>query len=1351
MYVKKLISFLLSFLLIFENMVIAASQPVQQDRTLDQIRELLSGATPSNLPVAGVTQSARDETALLIKKQNLSAHGGKNVFVGYGVYDIEEKNCKYVEKPGLTKTDYLNAFYKRAQFAQHAYGVSRYKMTYGACKALATQLGGHVVVPDTIGEKNFLYSSFVSGYINSDKIGTIWTGIYRQSCSDSSFYNELFTRQEYLPFKNDYEKMTCDNSKLYTVLESNGKIRYASPYENYYCVVEFESRNMFRPIKICAPWWRIIRTYKKLPTDLPYDTRFLNSINQADIPVNMTVCTKYDEQGVSQIANADDAARLVQCTTYYSRKKGSECIDKPLQDQCFVNECKGYIENACELKKEKTTGKGYVKGEIIKDGKLVETKVHLQVKTREYLCPPSPVSKKHCLELSTVLIYPKECPSSNCESRKECIAQAFQGQNTEEELNAKIDACEEQFKCVKIYADRSLPLQVEDIDPSTGEVLRLRGRCPYPDQNVILTFPVNKQDTHKKVCVEYEERTVTQLVKQKCVIDRPFEEKIVDMSITQTDPYEGNPNCIRVDDVRDSQPVININVEVDSPGYMQHKARVIHLDKTEDTIINTGSSEFVMDVARYPYVWHKETYFKFSYTEDTNTSYGEMYKDAERQCSPFGESDIKDLLERTFDIFFDGSEDNLVLDPNIGRISRKKVGWHEEDPYNLYVELKDPVTLGIDTPEKCRQYAKDHGFEKWIQNDIMWWTISGEASTGSFACGYSLKKMPQDDMIDIISPISESSPAGNITRIKYVFNQNFRLNMRNGQKDPQGCKMAAFCMDGVMESSDPCTIVQGGEGSPESYVKDLGLETEATKETFEIPEVDIDSICKPGKYTASAGGNFDAIKSIVVFEDYLDGGFGYYSNYNTFPIKSNEVYINVNDHKWKLPMEKMRTILDRSHFHLWNDHVSSRKKKPNVGLLFLGGAVTGAVHYIGGIWAAAITGVVVIILIILLTKPKKMDRQMTENFIYKDIPRDYYLFNAYNRYEIRLTPQQDAVIQTKPFQGSSRTFSYILDKGANAIVAHPNFIRRIYLHSATDTGRDRPDKFKKRLENILNHKLNLLRCLGFSNGEINRFIHPDERTINYGYPKCPLLNPWCERSHYHLTEYTTNTAGQEEAAKTTKMYPVLNDAKNITDKTRIGKEVGTVYLGADNNVMILVPFAGDYRIEAYNKYDELLASRIIHESSFTKGEESNGLLYAQVNFAATMNILQSGEVPEEKTMNLAPGLTYGLRDHACLQDRMVEWGGGVSGVFFESQRTDESKNCQKSNDAYVYDQSATKLFVQPLNMEDGGFEFNLTKPLPFPNRVWIATLNMKQKRRYICYKDFPVCGGAAYKNMEAEQ
>jgi hypothetical protein len=177
----------------------------------------------------------------------------------------------------------------------------------------------------------------------------------------------------------------------------------------------------------------------------------------------------------------------------------------------------------------------------------------------------------------------------------------------------------------------------------------------------------------------------------------------------------------------------------------------------------------------------------------------------------------------------------------------------------------------------------------------------------------------------------------------------------------------------------------------------------------------------------------------------------------------------------------------------------------------------------------------------------------------------------------------------------------------------------------------------------------------------------------------------------------------------------------------------TVYIGAVNTLVILVPYAGDYKLEAFNKYDtnetSPIATTTIHEQTFANVTTPLSLKYAQVNFGLNMQI--------------APGNDPA---HACKNDKAVEWGGGVSGVFFENQVTPDSKDCEKSNDAHVKDESMTKIKVTPGNL-NRGFVYNLTKPMPFPNRVWIASINDKEVRKYRCYKDWPECTDKSFKEV----
>ena len=64
--------------------------------------------------------------------------------------------------------------------------------------------------------------------------------------------------------------------------------------------------------------------------------------------------------------------------------------------------------------------------------------------------------------------------------------------------------------------------------------------------------------------------------------------------------------------------------------------------------------------------------------------------------------------------------------------------------------------------------------------------------------------------------------------------------------------------------------------------------------------------------------------------------------------------------------------------------------------------------------------------------------------------------------------------------------------------------------------------------------------------------------------------------------------------------------------------------------------------------------------------------------------------------------------------------------------------CTKSIDNYVKTHSMAAIEVCPLNM-DRCFRYELKFPLPFANRVWLASLNGKEIRNYRCYDDFSSC------------
>ena len=138
-----------------------------------------------------------------------------------------------------------------------------------------------------------------------------------------------------------------------------------------------------------------------------------------------------------------------------------------------------------------------------------------------------------------------------------------------------------------------------------------------------------------------------------------------------------------------------------------------------------------------------------------------------------------------------------------------------------------------------------------------------------------------------------------------------------------------------------------------------------------------------------------------------------------------------------------------------------------------------------------------------------------------------------------------------------------------------------------------------------------------------------------------------------------------------------------------------------------------------------LGAFIINEKDFINESDST-MAHAQVPFG--------------QSMHLASDMIDGTQDGACRDVQMVEFGGGVSGIYFENQDAGGVYNsgCDKSNDNYVKDHALTKIKIRPLNQDDF-IILELTLPLPYANRVKLVTMSQKGIRKYRCYLDFEEC------------
>ncbi len=1297
--VRKIISYVLIFVFTFLNTAQATSTIESSVRSSDIISDILKSSAPSDLPVAGVSNFFDKENIHLIDKFDLSAYTGKKVFVGYGVYDKNQDSCKFLEQPGISKMDIDTTFAYSKGFNMKTYGISKTRMTYGECKTLANRFGGKPAIVDTAAESMFLGSSFSNDQVNSNLVEKIWVGAKRNSCADSFYVNELGNKQFYENWSTDLEKISCDSSKLNVKLNKFGQFEKTNSEIPAFCVIEFDTEDIYKPIKVCASWWKVIREY---PNEVPglYDPNVLKRINQADIPLQVQACTRYD---TAALTNAT-GTRIAHCTEYYSRTIAPECVRDMHQPICKVNECGGYINNACRLTAEETVGKGYVKGEVLVAGVMQEVKVKDNIVTKEYECPPSPPSIDKCLEQSNVVIYPQECPNSTgayqCQELKDCVLAA--GSN-----KTAIDTCYSTKTCIKIYGGRDIP----PVTNGLGEVTALKGKCPAaPISNgAVLDFPVNIEKKINRTCLEYEQITRTENIDQNCVQERPYEDKTVDMSITAVDEYENLPNCIRTDTVDESMTMQDINMVVTNNGYFKHKITRVNLDDTKDTVFDGGKDEYILLSAMPDQLPQNNGQIQVQQSTTTLTSGGgapgsgtvdigincDIYDPSTTQGAAWTNKNIAVFQNN------DASGQPTIMDP----------AFSTENLATPTGEVIIPDSL-VNSQADCSNYAANNGFASYLNTYV----YSKNPTTGADSCTLKLNKVGADSQMSSIYRISSDI-------IKFSFNSSMT---------GLDCMKRAYCLDGYynessfssLQATNSCQVTTG-DGSPSSYQETLtGIAlSNAGITTGTLPTGTTKEMCTPTPRSESASSRMDGVQNIFIFEDYIRGGWGYYSNFNSWNPLTNSIKVSTSLASDKiLPLQPMTKITDYMQYHAILKHISYKAKTPDIATSLIGGATAGLAVYAAGqagmaaMAALGATGigiivvVVIIILMILLAKSKNMDRQYTEYHIYKDIPTSLYRDGPYD---------------------SRFRFAAAAVSGEQSSHNDPaGFVRMTYQHVKSDTGRYEPGEFLNKLKLIYKNKESTLICQGFEQSEVTRVTHPDELSINYGYPKCKWYNPWCTKSDSHDKEVVSNIQLFRENVTSPAVPIVTGSATNIS---KMQKVVGTVYLGAVNSLVVLVPYIGDYKLEAYNKYDTILSTRTIHENSFAGVSDPMGLKYAQVNFALSMNI--------------APGIIDGEHIDACVKDKAVEWGGGVSGVFHESQRTDLSNYCQKSNDDYVKDQAMTKIFVQPLNM-DRGFTYELQSPMPFPNRVWLATLDKKEIRHYRCFGEFSDCADNQFREVQ---
>jgi hypothetical protein len=505
------------------------------------------------------------------------------------------------------------------------------------------------------------------------------------------------------------------------------------------------------------------------------------------------------------------------------------------------------------------------------------------------------------------------------------------------------------------------------------------------------------------------------------------------------------------------------------------------------------------------------------------------------------------------------------------------------------------------------------------------------------------------------------------------------------------CDTLANCVNGIsdLNSDGKCTIVTGSESNEAE--QDNIISTTPNPENNFAPE------SSDGVFRTE----FNGLKDIFSIQEVVEGKFGYYSNHTTHPYKNNIVSVN---NKEIAPLKELSSISDKLIYEGKFKQISRRTKKPKYLTGALGGASAGAAATYFGIatlGVGIITSAVAYLVVSIFGKRVKLNEQFNFWSVYKILPPNKYINNIYG-YDFRtkkeldnkdikltyITFGEDPIDKNPPIDSSSD------GRSPSQKAKDMSYDRNLDGVETSFTGTLKPGDFTTYINNWFKNKQQIFMISGWSKNSVPQ--SNIEKNVVVSYPKCKWYKINCDKKNQEYYEF-----------------------KN----TNLGKVMTNYYIGAVNTLNIFLPFLGDFELKAYDKYGELLSSATVYESEFFNSVGDKAA-YAQIMFG--------------RNMSLAPQIQDGDKDNACRTDLMVEWGGGVSGIYFENDNTGLNKGCSKSNDAWVQDKSAVKITIKPLN-QDKGYDIILEKPLVFPNRVFLVSLNEDETRKYRCFEEFGEC------------
>ena len=1318
----------------------AANNVVERDNT---DVNLLEGGKATDMSYGYYIKNFQKTSMKAFENVDLSQYPDKRLLVGYGVYDVNEQNCRYLDVPSNSSIDV--DFENLTVLGNRTYAVSRNKVTFSDCKALAAQYSGYVYTP-----KNGSSYGSVLKQINNTSGGStardLWVGYSRPSCSDEYVNDEGF-QQSYNPFSFKNEICTPYNLYTYSPAGMQSWLREGGN-ELHYCPIEIQSPDYLRPVKYCAPWWRVERSWKLQEADTlvringrDYDFRYMNYI--FDYPKDFTTCTKYDN-------NITLPSKRYQytCNSYDDIKASPGCIASITLPQCHVNECVGYVENVCTKIDSFEPFKNYDVGYILIDG--VETKV----KTKDnkiinvYDCPPPKPKDSSCTEKSTVTVLPVECPNSQCAELAACL---------QSDTNSSQE-CFDSFRCEKTYGSVDSP----HIN-SNGVVDGFNGICIDGNNSTTVVAYFEKKSEIKRKCLEFDKYYETNTTVKKCVSETLSTEYAVSTAITQKDIYQDNPQCIRINNIAEARPTSQEVISFKTKGFFKTAIERSFIDGSTSTnelnsssyllsasslkLTSTGDSLGTSAVATdsaetfcnntFPMTWfekrfvplHDQSIIGIVYNKNATgnrnavlsssvlsgsvgDSYGQTFNangwsvalfDTNYKITSFNTFGTDDIaLENYLSSLADASIVAIIAqgDPSVNipinttLISEMALFGASSAFIEGLTASSSYILFGAKNTGKTFEQSSIGSISKTLAFTVTVPPVLAVSTTAN--CAANKTTLAMSDALPAYSDYNFTDigiTESNVNNQDYCFiggDQMTGDSYVSSIINNTGIEFIYNIEPSLKSNCDKYVQCLGGE--QKSFCSISVSQETVTGETVEIPTVE------PSDTTiVESQGSFlsdFSYKDIYSIQEYTEGNFGYVSNYYFKPPLNNVILINGKEVSPIVQQTPIPYILsyDSDSFEHAEKTKNETPTNSSAGYSALdlslavggGGAFLGTANLLFYPISSIVVGPELIalapaaVVYLILQKENKWGWYNSSYNLYQNRRADTKYFENIYGYDPRIL--KDFKIEWDYFSSQSGTLPW------NSSVGYKNLMIS-----------SRDDKYKN---------------FGFSDNSILRIKNSVE-TTSIRIDKDGDLDTgdkWWELNY--------------------KVSYELRGSVSIDDLT---KDVNVIYMGAVNMLSVVVPFTGDYEVIAYDKNNNILGSMVVQEQNFVENTTtSSGNIaqyYAKVQLALADNF------------NIASGQDGSKTNGSCLASDFTEWGGGVSGAYYEQGVPDlgeGNNNCSKSNDYYVQEHSATKITVRPVG-DVAVYTINLKKPMPFPNRIILVNLKKVETRKYECFDLLTPC------------